>query len=60
MCSDFWVKEDTMVLTVIYLAIIALLVFFIGWNMFTEKDILVQIDAALIIIPLILRLLLIK
>lgn len=49
-----------MVLTIIYLAIIALLVFFIGWNMFTEKDVLIQIDAALIIIPLILRLLLIK
>lgn len=49
-----------MVLTIIYLAIIALLLFFIVWNMFTEKDIMVQIDAALVIIPLVLRLLLIK
>jgi len=49
-----------MVLTIIYLAIIAILLFFIVWNMLTEKDILVQIDAALIIIPLLLRLFLIK
>ena len=49
-----------MVLTVIYLAIIVMLLFFIIWNMFTEKDIMVQIDAALVIIPLILRLFLIK
>lgn len=49
-----------MVVTIIYLLIIALLLFFIIWNMFTEKDIMLQIDAALVIIPLVLRLLLIK
>ena len=49
-----------MALTIIYLAIIALLLVFIVWNMFTEKDIMRQIDAALVIIPLVLRLLLIK
>lgn len=49
-----------MLLTVIYLAIIAVLLFFIVWNMITEKDIMVQIDAALVIIPLVLRLFLIK
>jgi len=49
-----------MVLTVIYLAIIALLLGFIGWNMFTEKDVMKQIDAALVLIPLILRLFLMK
>lgn len=49
-----------MLLTIIYLAIIAVLLFFIIWNMLTEKDIMVQIDAALVIIPLVLRLFLIK
>ncbi len=44
----------------IYLAIIVLLLVFILWNMFTEKDLMLQIDAALVIIPLVLRLLLIK
>lgn len=49
-----------MVVTIIYLAIIVFLLFFIIWNMFTEKDVMLQIDAALVIIPLVLRLLLIK
>ena len=49
-----------MVLTVIYLAIVAMLLFFICWNMFTEKDVMKQIDAALVMIPLLLRLFLIK
>lgn len=44
----------------IYLAIILFLLVFIIWNMIEEKSILAQIDAALVIIPLVLRLLLIK
>ncbi len=44
----------------IYLAIILFLLVFIIWNMLTEKNLLLQIDAALVIIPLVLRLLLIK
>lgn len=44
----------------VYLGIIALLAVFILWNMFEEKDVLKQIDAALVLIPLVLRLLLIK
>lgn len=44
----------------IYLGIVLLLLVFILWNMFTEKDVLAQIDAALVIVPLVLRLLLIK
>jgi len=47
-------------LTIVYLVIIAVLLFFIIWNMFKEKDLMLQIDAALVVIPLILRLLLIK
>lgn len=44
----------------IYLAIILLLLVFIIWNMVTEKDLMLQIDAALVLVPLLLRLLLIK
>lgn len=45
----------------VYLGILALLVVLIGVNMFQkEKNIMYQIDAALVLIPLVLRLLLIK
>lgn len=44
----------------IYLAIVLFLLVFIVWNMFHEKSILAQIDAALVLVPLVLRLLLIK
>ena len=48
-------------LKIIYLAIIALLVVLILVNMFKkEKNVTFQIDAMLVLIPLILRLLLIK
>jgi len=49
-----------MFITIIYLGIIALLLGFIIWNMFTEKNLMLQIDAALVMVPLILRLFLIK
>ena len=42
----------------IYLAIVLFLLVFIVWNMIQEKN--VQIDAALVVVPLVLRLLLIK
>ena len=48
------------ILTWIYLLIIVFLFVFIIWNMITEKDVLRQIDAALVIIPLLLRLFLVK
>ena len=48
------------ILTWIYLLIIVFLLIFIIWNMITEKDVLRQIDAALVIIPLLLRLFLVK
>lgn len=44
----------------IYLGIVLFLLVFIIWNMIKEKNIFLQIDAALVIIPLVLRLLLIK
>ena len=44
----------------IYLVLVALLIINIVWNMLREKDVLLQVDAALVLVPLILRLLLIK
>ena len=44
----------------LYLGIILFLLVQIVWNMMTEKNLMVQIDAALVIVPLVLRLLLIK
>ena len=44
----------------LYLGIILVLLVLIVWNMMTEKNLMVQIDAALVIVPLVLRLLLIK
>ena len=44
----------------VYLAIVALLLVLILTNMFKRDKFLYQLDAALVIIPLILRLLLIK
>lgn len=49
-----------MILKYIYLAIIGLLLVFIVANMFRKDKLLYQIDAALVLIPLMLRLLLIK
>ncbi len=50
-----------MLLTYIYLAIIALLLLLIVVNMFKkEKNVRYQIEAALVMVPLILRMLLIK
>ena len=44
----------------VYLGILALLVFAIGRELFKEKNIFNQLDAVLVLIPLLLRLLLIK
>ncbi len=44
----------------VYLAIVALLLVLILTNMFKKDKFLYQLDAALVLIPLILRLLLIK
>jgi len=44
----------------IYLFIIFILILLILWNMFKADSIFDQIDAALVLVPLILRLLLIK
>ncbi len=49
-----------MFLKYVYLGIAALLLVLILVNMFKKDKVLYQLDAALVIIPLILRLLLIK
>lgn len=49
-----------MVITWIYRAIIAMVLGFTVWNMFTEKKLTLQLNAAMVIIPLLLRLLMIK
>lgn len=49
-----------MVLTIIYRLIVALVLAFTVWNLFTEKQFTKQINAALVIIPLVLRALMIK
>ena len=44
----------------VYLGLVLFLQVFIIKNMIQEKNLLLQIDAALVVVPLILRLLLIK
>lgn len=47
-------------ITLIYRGIVALVLVFTVWNLFTEKKLLNQANAALVVIPMILRLLMIK
>lgn len=49
-----------MLLMIIYLVILALLSFLILRNMIKDKDLFRQIEAVLVLIPFLLRLLLIK
>ena len=44
----------------VYLGLILFLLIFVLKDMFREKNLLAQIDAALVVVPLILRLLLIR
>ncbi|NLW43382.1 MAG: hypothetical protein GXY89_09630 [Tissierellia bacterium] len=47
-------------ITLIYRGLIALVLGFTVWNLFTEEKIVNQANAALVVIPLVLRLLMIK
>ncbi|MBP6950193.1 MAG: hypothetical protein WBL60_05305 [Saccharofermentanales bacterium] len=49
-----------MVLTIIYRLIVALVIALVGWNLFTEKKFTAQLTAAMVLIPLVLRALMIK
>ena len=46
--------------TLIYRGIIAIVVALIGWNLFTEKKLTIQLNCALVLIPMVLRFLMIK
>ena len=47
-------------ITLIYRAIVLLVLVFTAWNIFDEEKITLQANAALVVIPLILRFLMIK
>ena len=44
----------------VYLGLVLFLLVFVVKNMVREKNLMLQIDAALVVVPLVLRLLLIK
>ena len=47
-------------ITMIYRLIIVMVVALIGWNLFTEKKLTMQMNAAMVLIPMVLRALMIK
>ena len=47
-------------MTIVYLVILALVLGLVIWNLFTEEKLVNQITAMMVIVPLVLRLLLIK
>ncbi len=47
-------------ITIIYRLILALIIGLVGWNLFTEKKITMQLNCAMVLIPLVLRVLMIK
>lgn len=47
-------------MTLIYRALVAMVIVFTIWNLFEEEDIMKQGNNALVIIPLLLRVLMIK
>ncbi len=47
-------------ITIIYRLIVAMVIGLVGWNLFTEKKLADQLNCAMVLIPLILRVLMIK
>lgn len=47
-------------MTLIYQGIVLIVLLLIGWHMLRERRLIVQMEAALVLLPLILRLLMIK
>lgn len=47
-------------MTLIYRLLVAMVLIFTVWNLFDEEDVLKQANNALVIIPLLLRVLMIK
>lgn len=47
-------------ITIIYRLIVLLVIVLVGWNMFTEKKLTMQMNCAMVLIPMVLRVLMIK
>lgn len=47
-------------ITLIYRLIVALVIALVGGNLFTEKSVTTQLNCAMVLIPLVLRVLMIK
>lgn len=47
-------------ITLIYRGIVAIVLIFTVWNLFDEEKLTLQANAALVVIPMVLRLLMIK
>jgi len=47
-------------ITIIYRLIVVMVIALIGWNLFTEKKLTMQMNAAMVLIPMVLRALMIK
>ena len=47
-------------ITIIYRLIVVMVIVLIGWNLFTEKKLTMQMNAAMVLIPMVLRALMIK
>jgi hypothetical protein len=47
-------------ITIIYRLIVVMVVALIGWNLFTEKKLTMQMNAAMVLIPMVMRALMIK
>lgn len=47
-------------MTLIYRILLGIILIFTVWNLFTEEDVMKQANNALVVIPLLMRLLMIK
>jgi hypothetical protein len=47
-------------ITIIYRLIVVMVIALIGWNLFTEKKLTMQMNAAMVLIPMVMRALMIK
>ncbi len=47
-------------ITIIYRLLVVMVAGLIGWNLFTEKKLTLQMNAAMVLIPMVMRALMIK
>lgn len=47
-------------ITIIYRLLVVMVIALIGWNLFTEKKLTMQMNAAMVLIPMVMRALMIK